>query len=152
MKKIYDLYAENLRKGNIQLGRSTKKCKKKWTDAEVKQLRIDYANYVPMKVLEIKYGRKYSAIIDKAIRLNLTRKQLVYKASKLSYTKSQIISMYLYGFSSLQVAKLCGCGVAYILKVLKKSNIKRRSCNYPKAYSAHRELLVNQLLKIQNKK
>lgn len=149
MKKIYDLYVENLKKGNFQLGRSNKNYKKKWTDEEVKQLTIDYANRLPNIVLENKYGRRLCAITNKAFRLKLSRKQLKYKASKLSYTKQQIVNMYVYGFSSLQIATICGCQKAYILRILKKYKVKMRYCSYPKAYSAHREKLVEQLLSTQ---
>ena len=129
MKKIYDLYLENVKKGNIKpikITRTNSILDREWTKEEEEQLKIDYANYVPFRVLEYKYGRTRGAIKDKIFIMGLKRKRLKYRKSKLKADKKVLIELYKSGLSSYQVAELLGCTKRYVLFVLEQNKIKRR--------------------------
>ena len=127
--RFWDLYIDNLKKGNISLYKAKIYSERKWTKEELEELERGWREGVSAKTLALKFARTENAIksIIKRFKVYRNNRKRGKPKSKVNYSKQEMINLYLKGHTIKEIAKMSNCCFQYVSKVLKQNNIDTRT-------------------------
>lgn len=99
-----------------------------WTSSALEELKIDFLNLVPFKMMVNKYGVKESTLRDKLYKLGLRRKN--YLRQDVRNNKDKIISAYKELKNISYIAELFNCSESLIQTILRNAGVDLNTLSY----------------------